>query len=80
MEIDRLVLQGFEPVEGNALAEALQSQLSEVLSNRATRTDWARPHRTPVLKLGRMSLETGTVGARQFAKQVARAVGRGLKP
>ena len=79
LNIDRLVLRGFEPLEGKALSEALQSQLSEVLSDRATRADWARSHWTPVLKLGRMSLETGTAGARMFGKQVAGAIGRGLK-
>jgi len=80
LNIDRLVLRGFEPLEGKALTEALQSQLSEVLSNRGIRAEWARPHRTPVLKLGRMPLEAGSVGAGKFGKQVAQAVGRGLKP
>jgi hypothetical protein len=80
LNIDRVVLRGFEPLEGKALSQALQSQLSQVLAERATRGEWARPLRAPVLKLGRMSLETGTVGARKFGKQVARAVGRGLKP
>jgi hypothetical protein len=80
LNIDRLVLNGFQPLEAKMLSDALQSQLSEVLSDRATRAEWARSHRTPALKLGRMSLETGTVGARKFGKQVARAVGKGLKP
>jgi hypothetical protein len=80
LNIDRLVLRGFEQLDGKALAEALQSQLSDVLCDRATRSDWARSHRTPLLKLGRMPLETGTVGARKFGKQLARAVGKRLKP
>ncbi len=79
LNIDRLVLRGFEPLEGKALSEALQSQLSKVLVNRSARGKWARSHWTPVLKLGRMSLETGPVGARKFGKQVAGAIGRGLK-
>jgi len=32
------------------------------------------------LKLGRMPLEAGTAGVRKFGKQMAHAVGRGLKP
>ena len=80
LNVDRLVLRGFESLEGRALSQALQSQLSKVLSDRATRTNWARPHRTPILKLGRMSLETGTAGARKLGRQVARAVLKGLKP
>jgi hypothetical protein len=80
LNIDRLVLNGFQPLEAKALSEALQSQLSEALSDRRTRAEWARSHRTPMLKLGRISLDTGTVGARKFAKQVAQAVRKGLKP
>ena len=80
LNIDRLVLNGFEPQEGKVLSEALQSQLSQVLADRATRAEWARSHRTPVMKLGRMPLEAGSTGARKLGGQVARAVGKGLKP
>ena len=80
LNIDRLVLRGFEPAEARALAEELQAQLSQVLADPATRTEWARPRRTPVLKLGRMPLPAGTSGASKLGKQVAHAVGRGLKP
>jgi hypothetical protein len=80
MHIDRLVLNGFQQLEGKALAEALRSRLSQVLADRASRSEWARSHRTPVLKLGRMSLNSGTTGASKFGKQMAKAVGRGLKP
>jgi hypothetical protein len=79
LNIDRLVLRGFQPWEAKTLSEALQSQLSEVLSDRATQADWAHPCRTQVLKLGRMPLESGTIGARAFGQQMAWAVGRGLK-
>ena len=80
LNIDRLVLNGFEAAEGRALAQALQTQLSQVLADGATRAQWARTHRTPVLKLGRMPLEAGTSGANELGKQVAHAVGQGLKP
>ncbi len=80
LNIDRLVLNGFEQAEGRALARALEAQLSQVLGDRATRAAWARTHRTPVLKLGRMPLEAGTSGAGKLGQQVAHAVGRGLKP
>ena len=80
VNIDRLVLNGFQQLEGKALAQALQSHLSQVLADGATRSEWARSHRTPVLKLGRMPLEAGTNGPRNLGRQVARAVGRGLKP
>jgi hypothetical protein len=80
LNIERLVLNGFEPREGKALANALEAQLQHVLGNPATRNEWARSHRTPVLKLGRMPLQVGSAGAAQFGKQVANAVERGLKP
>ena len=80
LNIDRLVLNGFEPQEGKVLSEALQSQLSAVLSDRVGRAEWARSHRTPVMKLGRLPLEAGTAGASKFGTQVAQAVGKGLKP
>lgn len=80
LDIDRLVLNGFQPLEAKALTAALQSQLSQVLSDRRLRHEWAHSHRTPVLKLGQMPLETGAAGAGKFGKQMAKAVGRGLKP
>ena len=80
LTIDRLVLKGFEPAERKMLVEGLQSELSRVLADPATRTEWARPHRTPVLRLGRLPLESGFSGARKFGRGVAQAIGKGLKP
>lgn len=80
LTIDRLVLNGLANTEGKALAETLRTQLSQILSDRASRMNWARSHRTPVLKLGRLPITPGTAGARECGKQIARALGRGLKP
>lgn len=80
LTIDRLVLNGLDAADGKALVETLRAQLSQALSDRKNRAQWARSHRTPVLKLGRMPLEAGAAGARKFGEQVASAVGRGLKP
>jgi hypothetical protein len=79
LTVDRLVLRGFEPTDRKALVEGLQSELSRVLADPATRAEWARPHRTPVLRLGRMTLESGPSGARKFGGGMARAIGKGLK-
>jgi len=57
----------------------LQSQISAGLADASARAEWARPHRTPVMKLGRMPLGAGAAGAASFGKQMARAVVRGLK-
>ncbi|HWY03791.1 MAG TPA: hypothetical protein VNX60_08995 [Candidatus Acidoferrum sp.] len=80
LNIDRLVLNGFQPLEAQALAEVLQSQLSQVLSDQVTQPEWARSHRTPVLKLGRVPLESGGAGARKLGAYIAHGTGRGLKP
>jgi hypothetical protein len=78
--IDHLLLNGMEPDSGKALTAALKAGLSQTLSDRTARTGWARPHRTPVMKLGRMPLDPGTAGGTKLGKQVAHAVARGLKP
>jgi hypothetical protein len=78
--IDQLVLRGIEPADRKALVEGLQSELSRVLANPATRAAWARSHRTPVLRLGHMLFEPGPPGGRKLGGGVARAIGKGLKP
>jgi hypothetical protein len=78
--IDRLALKGFDPADRKALVEGLQSELSRVLSDPATRAEWVRSRRTPVLRLGRMPLEPGPAGGRKFGASVARGIGKGLKP
>ena len=78
--IDRLVLRGFESGDSHALTEELKSELSRLLVNRADRAAWARTHRTPVLRLGRMPLEPGPAGGRKFGGGLARAIARRLKP
>ena len=80
LTIDQLILKGMEPSDRNALVEGLKGELSQVLSDPAARAEWARSHRTPVLRLGRLPIEPGPSGGRTFGKQMARAVGRGLKP
>lgn len=79
LTIDRLVLNGFDALEGKALSEALRAQLSDVLSDRATRAGWAHSHRTPMMKLGPVPLEAGTVGACKLGKRIGQAVGKGLQ-
>ena len=78
--VDHLLLKGIEPEMGNALAAALKADLSQALSDRTARSEWARSHRTPVLKLSRMPLNSGITGGTKLGKQVAHAVARGLKP
>jgi hypothetical protein len=78
--IDRLVLKGLESADRKALVEGLQAELSRVLADPAARAEWARSHRTPVLRLGHLPLESGAAGGRTFGHGLARAIGKGLKP
>jgi hypothetical protein len=80
MTIGQLVLRGFDPGDREAVAEGLHAELARVLADPATRADWARSHRTPVLKLGRMPIEAGAAGRRKFGAGVARSIGKGLNP
>ena len=77
--IDRLVLRGFDPSDGKTVAESLKSELSRLLSDPATRSQWARRDRRPVLRLRTMALENGTSGRRKFGAGMAREIGRALK-
>ena len=78
--IDRLVLNGVQPLEGKTLTHALQAQLSQALADRDGGHEWAQSRRTPVLRLAPMTLTPGTAGARTFGRSLGRAVARGLKP
>ena len=80
LTIDRVVLKGLPSGQEKALIESLRQQLSHALSDRTNREAWARSHRTPVLKLGRVPFAAGASGARQIGKQIGRGIGRGLKP
>jgi hypothetical protein len=80
LNIERLVIRGFGQAEAKSLVDTLRSQLHQVLLDRTHREDWALPHRTPVLKLGRMPLEAGAAGAGKFGREMARSIKRGLKP
>jgi hypothetical protein len=80
VNIDRLVLSGVEPRDRKALVDGLRTELARLLADPADRAAWARNHRTPVLKLGRMPMEPGPAGGRRFGTQLAGAVAKGLKP
>ena len=80
LTIDQLTLKGFDGADGRALVEGLLSELARVLSDPSIRAQWAKSHLTPVLRLGRMPIETGSPGGRKFGRGMAHAIGKGLKP
>jgi hypothetical protein len=78
--IDRLVLSEMDPAARTAFVDGLKSQLTQMLAQREGREAWAPNHRTPVLKLGHVAQTPGVSGARRLGNQVARGIGKGLKP
>jgi hypothetical protein len=80
LTIDRLVLSENDPAARAAFVDGLKSQLTRVLAEREGREAWARDHRTPLLRLGQIAQSQGVSGARAMGGQVARGIGRGLKP
>jgi hypothetical protein len=80
LTIDRLVLRGIDPGDRNALTKGLEAELARVLAEPAARREWARTHRTPVIRLGPMMLESGPAGGSKFGAGLARAIGGRLKP
>ena len=80
MTLQRYLMDQTQPACRKALVEGLQGELSRRPADPATRAEWARSHRTPVLRLGRVPLEAGPFAARKFGGRMAHAIGRGLKP
>ena len=78
--IDRVVLAGMDPAARIAFIHGLKAELSQGLADPAGRAAWARSHRTPVLRLGRVAIDPGVGGARKLGGQVGRGIGAGLKP
>ncbi len=73
-------MKGFDASQRQAVIDGLQSELTRVLSDPATRAQWAVARRTPVLRLGRMPLEPGINGSRKFGTGIAAGIGRGMRP
>jgi hypothetical protein len=71
LTIDKLVLGGLDPAAREAFVTRLKGELARILADPTGRAAWARTHRTPVLRLGRLSL---------LGSQVAQGIARGLKP
>ena len=80
LTIDRVVLRGFEPGDRKTLLEGLQTELSRVLADPATRAALAQPRRMPVMKLGIVPASPGPSGGRILGTRIGRAIGKGLKP
>jgi hypothetical protein len=79
VKIDRVVLRGLDPADQHSLVNGLKSELSRVLADPFTGIKSARSQRTPVLQVGRMSMDPGLTGARKLGGGIANAIGKGIK-
>lgn len=78
--IDRVVLSGMDAAQRAAFVRGLKNELTRTLANPESRSAWARSHRTPVLRLGGERFDCTIGGAGRLGGQVARGIGKGLKP
>jgi len=74
LNIDKLVLRGISPGDRPHLVAALRSQLEHALSNPATRTEWAKSSRAPVLRLGQIGFTPGPSGSRKLGQAIGKNI------
>jgi len=77
--IDRLVLNGFEPDQRQALVEALQGGLSRALSEPPGGPGGRRARLAPAMSIAPMPLAPGRAGSGKLGAGIARAIAEGLK-
>ncbi|MDW5265461.1 MULTISPECIES: hypothetical protein [Acidobacteriaceae] len=78
--IDRVVLGGLDATARHAFVTGLKTELAQALADPAQRAHWLSSRRTPVLRLGRVSLGTDAGGARKLGSHVAKSIVRSSKP
>lgn len=78
VRIDQIAVRGLDAAASSAVIEGLRVELARVLRNASALP--VRSHRTPVMKLAPLSLQTGTAGARQLGVQAAGAIARKVRP
>jgi hypothetical protein len=78
--IGAISLKGFDGPDGKALVDGLERALAQTVADPTVRADSTRSYRQPVLRLGQAPLAPGPAGARRFGRNLATAIGKGLKP
>ena len=76
--IDHVVLRGLDPADRPAFVSGLMGELARALADRAGMAS-AGSRRTPVLRLGHMTLEPGAAGARKLGGGIAGAINKGIR-
>jgi len=78
LNIDKLVLRGIAPGDRPHLIGALRNQLEQVLSDPATRAEWAKSSRAPVLQLGEIAFMPGSSGSRKLGQAIGKSIGENI--
>ena len=78
VNIERIVLRGIDPADRQALVNGLKTELARMLADPAERAAISQSRRTPVLRLGKMSMGQGAAGAGALGGGIARAIGKGI--
>ncbi|MGA8575382.1 MAG: hypothetical protein WB609_06785 [Candidatus Cybelea sp.] len=76
VRIDHVVLRGFDPGDRQALASGLSDELSRALADPQMQL---AARQTPVLRLGKMPMQSGQAGARNLGTSIARSIAKGIK-
>ena len=79
VHIDRLVLQGVDPLDAQAFSKGLSTELARVLRNPQGHRGLQHSHQTPVMRIGPLPVTSGHAGARSLGQGIARGIGRGGK-
>jgi hypothetical protein len=77
--IDELVLRGLAPAERQTLMEGLRNELARTLADPAQSARFGGARRTPVIRLGAITLEPGAAGGRRFGAGLARRIAGRLR-
>jgi hypothetical protein len=75
--IDRLVLNGFEPDQRQALVAGLQQELARILADPAMRSA-LKPRDRPRIRLTPITFIPGDASGRSLGAKLAHGIGRGL--
>jgi hypothetical protein len=76
--IDRVVLRGIDANLAPALTESLKKELIRTLAQPGSQTRLQNTHDAGLIKVGKVQLKAGRVGARQFGTGVGRAIAKGV--
>lgn len=77
--IDRLTLPPMAIEDRKALIEGLRGELMQALSQPIAGGGWTKPYQMNFLPVGRMALNPGPSGSREFGSALARSIGKRLR-